>query len=110
MTADVSATPKAGACRAVVSASQTLGNDSPGWSSRAVNESSLCGVLATRRRWYSAQTGKPDCRAGDATEHRDSKNNTFHHGALLLMDQQGELSMLRERRHSRDVGCEWAVP
>ena len=110
MAADVFDDAETGACRAVVVASQTGARASPGRSSRAVNDSSLRGVLATGRRWCSAQAGKPDCRAGDATEHRDSKNDTFHHGALLLMDQQDKVSMVRERRHSRDVGCEWAVP
>jgi len=40
-------------------------------------------VIVTRRRWYSAQAGKPNCRAGEAAEHRDSEHDTFHHGALL---------------------------
>ncbi len=79
--------------------------DSPGWSSRTVSESNLCGVLVTRRRWYSAQAGKPNCRAGEAAEHRDSENDTFHHGALLLKDQHAKLNMVRERRHAHEVGC-----
>ncbi len=78
--------------------------DSPGWASRVVNESNLCGVLVTRRRWYSAQAGKPNSRAGEAAEHRDSENDTFHHGALLLNDQPAKLNMVRERRHARKAG------
>jgi hypothetical protein len=79
--------------------------DSPGWASRAVNEGNLCRVMGTRRRWYSAQAGKPTCRAGEAAEHRDNENDTFHHGALLLKDQSADLNMLREPSHAREVGC-----
>lgn len=61
--------------------------------------------MVTRRRWNSAQAGKSNCRAGEAAEHRDSENDTFHHGALLPMDQRAKLSMVRERRHAREVGC-----
>jgi len=58
--------------------------------------------MGTCRRWYSAQAGKPYGRAGDAAEHRDSENDTFHHGALLLTDKRPQLIMVPERRHARE--------
>jgi hypothetical protein len=61
-------------------------------------------VLVTRRRWHSAQAGKPDCRTGEAAEHRDSENDTFHHGVLVLTDQRTKVNTERERRHAREVG------
>lgn len=61
-------------------------------------------MFVTRCRWYSAQAGKPNCRAGEAAEHRDSENDAFHHGALLLKDQHTELNMGRERRHAPEAG------
>jgi hypothetical protein len=62
-------------------------------------------VLVARRRWHSAQAGKPNCRAGEAADHRDSENDTFHHDALLLKDKPAKLSIVRERRHARELGC-----
>jgi hypothetical protein len=79
--------------------------DSPGWSFLSVNETDFCGVIRTRRRWYSAQVGKPNCRAGEAAEHRDNKNATFHHGAILLPDKRAEVTMAREQRRARELGC-----
>jgi len=79
--------------------------DSPGWTSRAVSNSNLCGVTGTRHRWCSAQASKPNCRAGEAAEHRNSENDAFHHGALLLKHTHLKLNMMRERRHAREVGC-----
>jgi hypothetical protein len=56
---------------------------SPRWSCRIIDERSVCGVLA-RRRWYSTPAGKPNCRASESAEHRDSESDRFHHGVLLL--------------------------
>ena len=80
-------------------------NDSPGRASRAVNQSNLCGVVLARRRWHSAQAGERRGCAGDAAEHRDSENDAFHHGALLLKQKRLQPNMACGRRHARGVGC-----